>query len=79
VSGRPGSRRYGGGLTGTGLGGFVREHRTDGARRLRQAGIWLIAGAAGTAVGLPTAIASVDTTDGAPELAGLLLGIGLMG
>ncbi|WP_405889790.1 hypothetical protein OG427_06990 [Streptomyces sp. NBC_00133] len=61
------------------LGRFVREHRTDGARRLRQAGIWLIAGAAGTAVGLPMAIASVGTTDGAPELAGLLLGIGLMG
>ncbi|MGW0774621.1 hypothetical protein ACWD01_13425 [Streptomyces sp. NPDC002835] len=46
---------------------------------MRQAGIWLVVGVAGTAVGLPVAIASVGTTDGAPELAGLLLGVGLMG
>ncbi|MEU1620047.1 hypothetical protein ABZ479_22440 [Streptomyces sp. NPDC005722] len=61
------------------LGRFVREHRTDGARRLRQAGIWLLVGAAGTAIGLPIAIASVGTTEGAPGLAGLLLGLGLVG
>ncbi|BBJ47247.1 hypothetical protein SSPO_099650 [Streptomyces antimycoticus] len=61
------------------LGRFVREHRTDGARRLRQAGIWLMVGAVGTAFGMPVAIASVGTTDGAPGLAGLLLGVGLVG
>ncbi|MFF1501153.1 hypothetical protein ACFVZR_15000 [Streptomyces sp. NPDC058316] len=61
------------------LGGFVREHRTDGAKRLRQAGIWLVVGAAGTAVGLPVAIASMGTVHGAPKLAGLLLGVGLVG
>nr|WSY51527.1 hypothetical protein OG999_16295 [Streptomyces sp. NBC_00886] len=61
------------------LGGFVREHRTDGARRLRQAGLWLAAGAVGTAFGVPVTIASVGTTDGSPGLAGLLLGVGLTG
>ncbi len=46
------------------LGRFVREHRTDGARRLRQAGIWLMVGATGTAFGVPVAIASVGTAEG---------------
>ncbi|MET9878865.1 hypothetical protein ABZZ36_30155 [Actinacidiphila glaucinigra] len=57
----------------------MREHRTDGARRLRQAGIWIAVGAVGMAIGLPVAIASVGTTEGAPGLAGLLLGVGLVG
>ncbi|GGV96544.1 hypothetical protein GCM10015535_66290 [Streptomyces gelaticus] len=61
------------------LGGFVREHRTDGGRRLRQAGILLFVGAAGMAFGVPVTVASIGTTDGAPELAGLLLGVGLVG
>lgn len=61
------------------LGRYVREHRTDGARRLRQAGMWLMTGAVGMAFGVPVAIASVGTTEGAPELAGLLLGVGLTG
>ncbi|MFB7214212.1 hypothetical protein [Streptomyces sp. NPDC056255] len=61
------------------LGGFVREHRTDGGRRLRQAGILLVVGAAGLAFGIPVTIASIGTTDGAPQLAGLLLGVGLVG
>lgn len=61
------------------LGGFVREHRTDGGRRLRQAGILLVVGAAGMAFGIPVTIASIGTTDGAPQLAGLLLGVGLVG
>ncbi|MFF2957824.1 hypothetical protein ACIODT_05480 [Streptomyces sp. NPDC088251] len=61
------------------LGGFVREHRTDGGRRLRQAGIMLVVGAVGTAFGVPVAVASIGTTHGAPELAGLLLGVGLVG
>ncbi|MFD5502727.1 hypothetical protein ACFWJS_23890 [Streptomyces sp. NPDC127061] len=61
------------------LGGFVREHRTDGGRRLRHAGIMLLVGAVGTAFGVPVAVASIGTTDGAPELAGLLLGVGLVG
>ncbi|WP_247195531.1 hypothetical protein [Streptomyces sp. GESEQ-35] len=42
----------------------MREHRTDGARRLRQAGIWLMVGATGTAFGVPVAIASVGTAEG---------------
>ncbi|MCT2545852.1 hypothetical protein [Streptomyces atratus] len=61
------------------LGGFVREHRTDGGRRLRQAGIMLVVGAVGMAFGVPVAVASIGTTDGAPQLAGLLLGVGLAG
>jgi hypothetical protein len=61
------------------LGGFVREHRTDGARRLRQAGSWLGVGAVGMAFGVPVTIASVGTTEGAPQVAGLLLGVGLVG
>ncbi|MFJ8253034.1 hypothetical protein [Streptomyces sp. NPDC094466] len=61
------------------LGGFVREHRTDGGRRLRLAGILLAVGAVGAALGVPVTIASIGTTDGAPELAGLLLGVGLVG
>jgi hypothetical protein len=61
------------------LGGFVCEHRTDGGRRLRQAGALLVTGAVGTAFGVPTAVASIGTTEGAPELAGLLLGVGLVG
>ncbi|MER5361480.1 hypothetical protein [Streptomyces sp. NPDC002785] len=61
------------------LGGFVREHRTDGGRRLRQAGIMLVVGAVGTAFGVPVAVASVGTTEGAPKLAGLLLGVGVVG
>ncbi|MEU3216780.1 hypothetical protein [Streptomyces sp. NPDC006971] len=61
------------------LGGFVREHRTDGGRRLRQAGILLCVGAVGLAFGVPVAVASIGTTDGAPQLAGLLLGVGLVG
>lgn len=61
------------------LGGFVREHRTDGGRRLRHAGIMLLVGAAGMASGVPVTVASIGTTDGAPELAGLLLGVGLVG
>ncbi|WNI23272.1 hypothetical protein [Streptomyces sp. ITFR-16] len=61
------------------LGGFVREHRTDGGRRLVQAGVMLGVGAVGLAFGIPVAVASVGTTEGAPELAGLLLGVGLVG
>ncbi|MER0242178.1 hypothetical protein AAHZ94_09100 [Streptomyces sp. HSW2009] len=61
------------------LGGFAREHRTDNGRRLRQAGVMLVAGAVGTAFGIPVAVASIGTTDGAPGLAGLLLGAGLAG
>ncbi|MEU9900418.1 hypothetical protein AB0H67_43935 [Streptomyces phaeochromogenes] len=61
------------------LGGFVREHRTDGARRLWQAGSWLAGGTVGMAFGVPVAIASVGTTEGAPQVAGLLLGVGLAG
>ncbi|MFB8209731.1 hypothetical protein [Streptomyces sp. NPDC056010] len=61
------------------LGGFVREHRTDGGRRLVQAGVMSAVGAVGLAVGIPVALASIGTTDGAPELAGLLLGVGLVG
>lgn len=61
------------------LGGFVREHRTDGGRRLVQACVMSVVGAAGLALGIPVAVASVGTTDGAPELAGLLLGVGLVG
>ncbi|MGW1404467.1 hypothetical protein [Streptomyces sp. NPDC002403] len=61
------------------LGGFVREHRTDGGRRLRHAGIMLLVGAVGMAFGVPVAVASIGTTDGAPQLAGLLLGVGLVG
>lgn len=61
------------------LGGFVREHRTDGGRRLRQAGILLAVGAVGLAFGVPIAVASIGTTEGAPQLAGLLLGVGLVG
>ncbi|MFJ4851130.1 MULTISPECIES: hypothetical protein [unclassified Streptomyces] len=57
----------------------MREHRTDGARRLRQAGICLAVGTVGAAFGIPVAVASVGTTEGAPELAGLLLGVGLAG
>ncbi|ATL88406.1 hypothetical protein SMALA_8196 [Streptomyces malaysiensis subsp. malaysiensis] len=33
----------------------------------------------GTAFGVPVAVASVGTTEGAPALAGLLLGVGLVG
>ncbi|NDZ56403.1 hypothetical protein G3I43_16515 [Streptomyces anulatus] len=61
------------------LGGFVREHRTDGSRRLRVAGALLVTGVIGLAFGVPVTIASIGTTDGAPELAGLLLGVGLIG
>ncbi|WYB29693.1 hypothetical protein V6574_05245 [Streptomyces sp. SM1P] len=61
------------------LGGFVREHRTDGSRRLRLAGALLVTGVVGLAFGVPVTIASIGTTDGAPELAGLLLGVGLVG
>ncbi|ARF71610.1 hypothetical protein ACPEIF_17360 [Streptomyces sp. NPDC012600] len=61
------------------LGGFVREHRTDGARRLRLAGILLAIGGVGLAFGVPVTIASFGATDGAPQLAGLLLGVGLVG
>ncbi|MFF9347458.1 hypothetical protein [Streptomyces sp. NPDC014734] len=61
------------------LGGFVREHRTDGGRRLRQAGVLLVVGAVGLAFGVPVAVASIGTTEGAPQLAGLLLGVGLVG
>ncbi len=61
------------------LGGFVREHRTDGGRRLRQAGLLLTLGAAGMAFGVPVAVASIGTTRGAPNLAGLLLAVGLLG
>ncbi|MET7339844.1 hypothetical protein [Streptomyces sp. NPDC005547] len=61
------------------LGGFVREHRTDGGRRLVQAGVLSAVGAAGLAFGIPVMLASIGTTDGAPELAGLLLGVGLVG
>ncbi|MFE6666738.1 hypothetical protein ACFVFH_24640 [Streptomyces sp. NPDC057697] len=61
------------------LGGFVREHRTDGGRRMRQAALMLLVGAAGTASGIPVAVASIGTTHGAPQLAGLLLGVGLIG
>lgn len=39
----------------------------------------LLVGAVGTAFGVPVAVASIGTTDGAPELAGLLLGVGLVG
>ncbi|MFG3405338.1 hypothetical protein [Streptomyces sp. NPDC048142] len=62
-----------------GLGGVVREHRTDGGRRLRLAGVLLVVGAVGFAFGVPVTIASIGTTNGAPELAGLLLGVGLVG
>ncbi|MFF8918464.1 hypothetical protein ACF08M_35475 [Streptomyces sp. NPDC015032] len=61
------------------LGGFVREHRTDGGRRLRHAGIMLVVGAVGMAFGVPVTVASIGTTHGAPQLAGLLLGVGLVG
>ncbi|CAM5525276.1 MULTISPECIES: hypothetical protein [Streptomyces] len=61
------------------LGGFVREHRTDGGRRLRTAGALLVTGVVGLAFGIPVTVASIGTTDGAPELAGLLLGVGLIG
>ncbi|MFJ2272715.1 hypothetical protein ACIOEZ_00830 [Streptomyces sp. NPDC087866] len=61
------------------LGGFVREHHTDGGRRLVQAGVLSAVGAAGLASGIPVMLASIGTTDGAPELAGLLLGVGLVG
>lgn len=61
------------------LGGFVRDHRTDGSRRLRLAGALLVTGVVGLAFGVPVTVASIGTTDGAPELAGLLLGVGLVG
>ncbi|MER5501195.1 MULTISPECIES: hypothetical protein [unclassified Streptomyces] len=61
------------------LGGFVREHRTDGGRRLRHAAVVIVVGTVGLAFGIPVTIASIGTTDGAPQLAGLLLGVGLMG
>ncbi|MDQ0983498.1 hypothetical protein [Streptomyces sp. V2I9] len=61
------------------LGGFVREHRTDGGRRLRTAGALVATGIVGLAFGVPVTVASIGTTDGAPELAGLLLGVGLIG
>ncbi|WP_239149635.1 hypothetical protein [Streptomyces sp. SID12501] len=57
----------------------MREHRTDGARRLRQAGSWLGVGAAGTAFGVPVAIASVGTTKGARRRRGCCSGAGLAG
>ncbi|MFE6778407.1 hypothetical protein [Streptomyces sp. NPDC057702] len=61
------------------LGGFVREHRTDNGRRLRQAGVLMVAGAVGAAFGVPMAIDSLNTADSAPQVAGLLLGAALMG
>ncbi|WP_330240021.1 hypothetical protein [Streptomyces sp. NBC_00525] len=61
------------------LGGFVREHRTDGGRRLTQAALLTVVGAVGLAFGIPVTLATVGSTDGAPELAGLLLGVGLIG
>lgn len=39
----------------------------------------ILVGAAGMAFGVPVTIASIGTTEGAPELAGLLLGVGLVG
>ncbi|MFE6976277.1 hypothetical protein [Streptomyces sp. NPDC057682] len=61
------------------LGGFVREHRTDGGRRLVQAWVSIGVGAVGLAFGIPVTTATIGSTDGAPELAGLLLGVGLAG
>jgi hypothetical protein len=61
------------------LGGFVREHRTDGGRRLRHAAVVIVVGTVGMAFGIPVTIASIGTTEGAPQLAGLLLGVGLVG
>ncbi|WP_406453186.1 hypothetical protein OG782_21015 [Streptomyces sp. NBC_00876] len=61
------------------LGGFVREHRTNGSRRLTQAGVMMCVGAVGLAFGIPVTVATIGTTEGAPELAGLLLGVGLVG
>ncbi|MFI1394302.1 hypothetical protein [Streptomyces sp. NPDC020681] len=39
----------------------------------------LAVGAVGMAFGVPVAVASIGSTEGAPQLAGLLLGVGLAG
>ncbi|WP_241990013.1 MULTISPECIES: hypothetical protein [unclassified Streptomyces] len=46
---------------------------------IRRPVLLTVVGAVGLAFGIPVTLATVGSTDGAPELAGLLLGVGLIG